>query len=152
MALVTGNDTDPDWVARSAGVDGTADPALTMRFRVNGAAILARGANLVPLDELEGRNSAASHHTLVRSVAEAGMNIMRVWGGGVYQYDAFYDAADEYGVLLYHDIMYVGQQPPAVTATQEQELRYQIRRLSCHPSIILYDGKAIIGVVYCLLS
>ena len=62
-------------------------------------------------------------------------------GGGVYQLDAFYEAADEYGVLLYHDIQFAQQgHGPAVTATQASELRYQIRRLSTHPSIILYDG------------
>jgi beta-mannosidase len=59
----------------------------------------------------------------------------------VYQLDAFYDAADEYGVLLYHDIQFASQgHGPAVTAAQASELRYQIRRLSTHPSIILYDG------------
>ena len=88
---------------------------------------------------------------------------MRIWGGGVYQLDAFYDAADEFGVLLYRtpplgsdsavrrlynlmvlcadDIQYAQNgHGPAVTATQEAELRYQTRRLSNHPSIILYDG------------
>ena len=95
----------------------------------------------MPLDVLEGRNTAASHAALVRSVAEGGMNIVRIWGGGVYQLDAFYAAADEYGVLLYHDIQYAqGGHGPAVTPTQANELRYQIRRLSSHPSIILYDG------------
>jgi hypothetical protein len=141
FAIVTGNDTDAAWVAASTGADGTADPPLGMRFRVNGAAIFARGGNLVPLDVLEARNTAASHAALVRSVAEGGMNIMRIWGGGVYQLDSFYNAADEYGVLLYHDIQFAQQgHGPAVTATQASELRYQIRRLSNHPSIILYDG------------
>ena len=79
FAIVTGNDTDPAWVAANTGADGTADPPLGMRFRVNGAAIFARGGNLVPLDVLEARNTAASHATLVRSVAEGGMNIMRIW-------------------------------------------------------------------------
>jgi beta-mannosidase len=79
FAIVTGNDTNPAWVAANSGVDGTADPPLGMRFRVNGAAIFARGGNLVPLDVLEARNTAASHVALVRSVAEGGMNIMRVW-------------------------------------------------------------------------
>ncbi len=44
---------------------------------------------------------SSSHRALVRSVADGGMNIMRIWGGGVYQLDAFYDAADEFGGLLY---------------------------------------------------
>ena len=80
LAIVTGNDTDPAWVAANADADGSADPALGMLFRINGAAILARGGNLVPLDELEGRNTVASHRALVRSVAEGGMNILRIWG------------------------------------------------------------------------
>jgi beta-mannosidase len=77
LAIVTGNDTDPAWVAANTGADGSADPPLGMFFRINGAAIFARGGNLVPLDELEGRNTAASHRALVRSVAEGGMNILR---------------------------------------------------------------------------
>ena len=65
----------------------------------------------------------------------------RIWGGGVYQLDSFYDAADDFGVLLYHDIQYAQNgHGPAVTATQEAELRYQVRRLSNHPAVILYDG------------
>lgn len=141
LAIVTGNDTDPAWVTANAGADGSADPPLGMFFRINGAVIFARGGNLVPLDELEGRNTAASHRALVRSVSEGGMNIMRIWGGGVYQLESFYDAADEFGVLLYHDIQYAQSgHGPAVTATQEAELRYQVRRLSHHPAIILYDG------------
>ena len=79
FALVTGNDTDPAWVAANEGADGSAD--LGMRFRVNGAALFARGGNLVPMDQLEGRNTAAAHRALVRSVSEGGMNVMRVWGG-----------------------------------------------------------------------
>ena len=79
FALVTGNDTDPAWVAANEGADGSAD--LGMRFRVNGAALFARGGNLVPMDQLEGRNTAAAHRALVRSASEGGMNVMRVWGG-----------------------------------------------------------------------
>lgn len=83
LSVVTGNDTDPAWVEANSAVDGSADPLLGMFFRINGAAILARGGNLVPLDELEGRNTVASHQALVRSVAEGGMNILRIWGACV---------------------------------------------------------------------
>jgi hypothetical protein len=59
------------------------------------------------VEELEGRLSGSAYRTLVRSVAEAGMNTVRVWGGGIYPPRAFYDACDDFGVLLYHDMMYV---------------------------------------------
>ena len=77
LAIVTGNDTDPAWVAANTGADGSANPPLEMFFRINGATIFARGGNLVPLDELEGRNTASSHRALVQSVADGGMNILR---------------------------------------------------------------------------
>lgn len=79
------------------------------------------------------------------------MNTLRVWGGGIFEYDAFFDAADTLGILLYHDMMYVYQywevlvmqrtlvcqsryaqqgHAPAVTPEQDAELRYQVRRLA----------------------
>lgn len=77
-----------------------------MRLRVNGANVWSRGANLIPMEEMEGRSTAEAHAQLVRSAVDAGMNTLRIWGGGVWQYDAFYDTCDELGVLLYHDAMY----------------------------------------------
>ncbi len=58
-------------------------------FRVNGAPLYARGANMIPMDELEGRYDAAAHAQLVVSASEAGMNILRVWGGGVFLPDVW---------------------------------------------------------------
>lgn len=82
VALVTGNDTDPAFVKRAATEEGT--ELHGMMFRVNGAAIFARGANVIPTEELEGWYSAAVHAALVQNAAEAGMNMLRVWGGGIY--------------------------------------------------------------------
>jgi beta-galactosidase/beta-glucuronidase len=53
------------------------------------------------------RYSAAAHEQMVASAADANMNFLRIWGGGVFLPDAFYDAADRLGVLIYHDMMYV---------------------------------------------
>lgn len=89
VALVTVNDTDPQVVA--AGGKGTGQ--LTMFFRVNGAAVYARGGNKVPMDLLDGRMSAEAHRRLVRSAAEGNMNTIRVWGGGIWEPRAFWDAA-----------------------------------------------------------
>jgi beta-mannosidase len=93
FALVTINDTDAAYVAANASADGTAKHG--MFFRVNGAAIYSRGANMVPMEELEGRMDAEAHRILVKSSADAGMNTLRVWGGGVFLPSVFYDACDE---------------------------------------------------------
>ena len=139
VALVTGNDTDASYVAASQGKQGT--DHVGMIFRVNGAAIFARGANMIPMEELEGRLDADAHRFLVQSAAHAKFNMLRVWGGGMFLPDAFYDACDEFGILIYHDMQYAQEgHSPAVGAPQDPELRYQIRRLSSHPSIAIWDG------------
>eukprot|EP00662_Eupelagonemidae_sp_cell21_P026622 gene26622-1366_t len=76
------------------------------------------------------------------------MNTLRVWGGGVYMPDAWYDACDDAGILVYHDMMYAQDQHhptgsahwPTRTVAQEAEIRHQVRRVSHHPSIVLWAG------------
>lgn len=141
FALVTGNDTDPSTLAGKDGSD-----SFTMRFNVNGAKVWSRGANLIPMDELEGRLSEDAHIAMLRSAAAAHMNTLRVWGGGSFYNDVVYDTADELGLMMYHDMMY--GQPwfggnsgvPTQNAMQDAEMRYQLRRLSHHPSIMLWDA------------
>ena len=112
-----------------------------MLLRINGAAIYARGANMVPMDELEGWWHAEAHEEVVSSAAAANFNMIRVWGGGAYLPQVFYDACDRLGILIYHDVMYAqGGHPPKATQTQETELRHQMRRLSHHPGLVLVDG------------
>ena len=79
FALVTGNDTDPAYVKAATGADGTAQGAemTGMFWRVNGAVIYVRGANMIPMEELEGRLSSEAHSTLVASAADAGFNTLR---------------------------------------------------------------------------
>jgi hypothetical protein len=136
FTLVPGNDTDPSSLAGLDGQDG-----FTMRFKVNGADIWSRGANMIPMEELEGRHSDAAHRRLVQSAAEGGFNTFRLWGGGIFQHDAWYDACDDFGILIYHDAMYAqGNHAPAATPMQTAELLYQVRRLAEHPSIVVWDG------------
>ena len=65
-------------------------------------AVLARGSNMIPLDQLEGRTTDRVYAATVASAAAAGMNLLRVWGGGLYYPDEFYDACDRHGVMVYH--------------------------------------------------
>jgi beta-galactosidase/beta-glucuronidase len=77
FALVTGNDTDPAYVAGAIGKEGTDQNG--MFFRVNGAVVFSKGANMIPMEELEGRMDAEAHHILVQSAVAGGMNTLRVW-------------------------------------------------------------------------
>ena len=102
-----------------------------------------RGANMIPMETLEGRYVPGMHRALIKSAAAANMNLLRIWGGGVYLYEEFTDAADEEGVMIYEDMMYGtdGIMPGAApTADNEAELRYQIRRQAHHPCIIGWCG------------
>ena len=90
-----------EWEGRSGLLDPLPPPP-----QVNGANIWSRGANMIPMEELEGRSSDAAHRRLVLSAVEGGFNTFRLWGGGIFQYDAWYDACDEAGMLIYHDAMF----------------------------------------------
>jgi len=139
FALVTGNDTDPAYVARAAQEQGTESHG--MYFRINGAAFWSKGSNVIPMENLEGRISGEAHRVMVRSAADGGHNTLRVWGGGIFMPDEFYEACDELGLIVFHDMMYAQLgHAPARTVVQDTELRHQVRRLSNHPSIVIWDG------------
>lgn len=144
-ALVTVNDTNATVVQESTGANGSG-AGFGMFFRINGAAIYARGGNLVPMEELEGRLDAVAYTTLVNSAADANMNMFRIWGGGIYPPDVLYDACDARGILIYHDLQFARgnlPQPLPAAATQSilAEVSHQVRRLSHHPSVVLYDSN-----------
>jgi hypothetical protein len=139
LALVTADDSQPQQLA---GVPGSGN--LTLRFKVNGADLFARGANWIPLELAEGRNTDAAHAAAVASVAAANMNIMRIWGGGVVPPDSFFDACDANGVLLFIDAMYASQADShhfaRSTAEQRAEIADSLRRIAAHPSVALLDA------------
>lgn len=136
FTLVTADDSVPSAID---GIDGSGN--LTMRFKLNGANIFSRGADVIPIEWLEGRQSSEAYHRMLRSAVDAGFNTIRIDGIDAYFPDAFYNTCDNLGLLLYHDIQYSQAQPvPTATAMQDAELRYQIRRLSEHPSIAVYDA------------
>lgn len=139
LALVTADDSDP---ATLNGLRGSG--SLTMRLRVNGANPFLRGANWIPLEGLEAHNSDAAQTAAVNSAAAAHMNVLRIWGGGVWPSDALLAAADAAGVLLYVDAMYASQADShhfaVACAEQEDELRQNVRRIASHPSVALLDA------------
>ncbi len=137
----TGNDTNPEWVAANTGGDGNPTPQ-GLVVRANGAPVYIAGANMIPVDMMEGRYSAAAVTRLVASAVEANMNLLRVWGGGTYQSPAFYDTCDELGVMVLHDIQYAqnGHSPKGDSPSHKAEIQHQVRRLGHHASLVVIDG------------
>ena len=140
--LVTIDDTNTTLVKEMIANQTEGSGHHGMYFRVNGALIWARGANVVPMDQLEGRLTDDAHRIMVQSAAKANMNMLRVWGGGMILPLAFYDACDEWGILLYHDMMFVEEQFHGAyeNETFEKEIRHSVRSLMSHPSIVLWSG------------
>lgn len=143
MALVTINESDDVEFGRaSSQQDSEGSGSHGMYFRVNGAVLLSRGANFIPMDQLEGRLSHNAHRVAIQSAADAHMNMLRIWGGGMVLPKSFYDACDEMGILLYHDMMFVDEagHKPVRNKVVEAEIRHMIRSLASHTSIVVWNG------------
>ncbi len=114
-------------------------------FVINGVPIFAKGANSIPFDMFPPRTTDAHIRRVLQDAVAANMNMIRVWGGGHYERDAFYDIADELGLLIWQDFMFGGGMQPAYDpdfrANVVAEARDQLRRLRDHPSIVLWCGN-----------
>ncbi len=113
-------------------------------FRVNGVPVFMKGANVIPLDHFSPRVEPEQYRSLFRDVAGANMNMLRVWGGGIYERDLFYELADEHGILIWQDFMFANGMYPgdsAFLASVRVEATDQLRRLRGHPSLALWCGN-----------
>ncbi len=111
---------------------------------VNGRDVFCKGANWIPLDARPARMNAARYDQIIRDMKDANMNMVRIWGGGWYEKEEFYDACDKYGILIWHDLMFSCSTYPAESwflESVEKELRDQIRRLRSRTSIALWCGN-----------
>jgi beta-mannosidase len=125
------------------------DVGTSLFFRVNGIEIFCKGANWIPADALPSRINRDRIRRLLAEAVQANMNMIRVWGGGFYEFDDFYDACDELGLLVWQDMMFSCSQYPSTPEflrIVDAEMRYQVKRLASHPSIALWCGdNEIIG-------
>jgi beta-mannosidase len=113
-------------------------------FVVNGVPIFAKGANLIPFDSFAPRATTGQMRDILASARDANMNMLRMWGGGYYETDAFYDMADEMGLMIWQEFMFGGAIPPYDVAFRENtrvEAVQQVVRLRDHPSIVLWCGN-----------
>ncbi len=113
-------------------------------FYINGVRLFAKGADWIPADSFPTRITAAHLEMLIRSAADAHMNMLRVWGGGYYPEDTFYDLCDRYGILLWQDFMFACGIYPAGADFFENvrvEVIENVRRLCHHAALALWCGN-----------
>jgi len=113
-------------------------------FELNGVPIFAKGANLVPGDNFLPRITREKYEQTVLDAYNANMNMLRVWGGGIYEDDSFYEFCDKYGILVWQDFMFACSLYPSEGKYLESvkfEAIDNIKRLRNHPSIALWCGN-----------
>jgi beta-mannosidase len=114
------------------------------RIDINGRPIFMRGANWIPADALPQRCTVAQTRELLQSAVDANMNMLRVWGGGQYEADWFYELCDELGILIWQDFMFSCNHYPAADAQWLNlvriEAQQQVWRLSAYASVVLWCG------------
>ena len=115
-------------------------------FYKEGKPIFIKGANWIPVHSFPVLDSAnkARYHYLLCSAKEAGFNMIRVWGGGIYEHDYFYDLCDSLGIMVWQDFMFAGSpypDSPEMLESIHKEARQQVNRLAKHPCIVLWCGN-----------
>jgi len=113
-------------------------------IKVNGAPVFMKGANWIPADSFNARVTTDRYRFLLQSAADVHMNMLRVWGGGIYEDDRFYDLCDELGILVWQDFMFACSMYPGDAAFVEnvrKEAVENVRRLRNHPSLALWAGN-----------
>lgn len=124
----------------------TAEPGTRFfRFVLNGVPVFARGANWIPAHSFVGAIEAERYTELIGLARAANMNMLRIWGGGIYEHDAFYDECDRLGILVWQDFMFACAMYPEnhqwYIDEVAAEARYQVRRLRSHASLALWCGN-----------
>jgi len=113
-------------------------------FRVNGKPIYMKGANWIPADSFIPRIKDSTYKTLLSMAKESGMNMIRIWGGGIYEQPIFYNICDELGLLIWQDFMFACSSYPEndfFVENVRQEAREKVAELQHHPSIALWCGN-----------
>ena len=130
---------------RTVRVDTAADDeGRPFQIYVNDVPVHARGYNWIPDDAYISRVSHADYERGVRDLVESNSNMVRVWGGGIYESDDLYDLCDERGVMVWQDFMLAcaAYGEDAFTKAEiEAEAREHINRLACHPSLVVWNGS-----------
>ena len=120
-------------------------------FKINNRPIFCKGANYIPQDVFPSRVTNSDIEKLVLDMLDANFNIVRVWGGGYYPNDYFFELCDRYGIMVWQDMMFACAMYPAdelFLDNVRRELEYQVPRISAHPSVIQFNGNNEVEVAW----
>jgi beta-mannosidase len=113
-------------------------------FELNNVPVFAKGANHIPNDSFFTEVTTERYRHEIASAAESNFNMLRVWGGGIYEQDVFYELCDEYGIMVWQDFMFACSMYPGDQAFLDNvrgEAEDNVRRLRNHASIVLWCGN-----------
>lgn len=109
-------------------------------FTVNGKKVFAKGANLIPLHSFSPAATQEHYRKVITEASNMNMNMIRIWGGGIYESDYLYALCDSLGIMVWQDFMFACAMYPE-NPVWENEFNYQVNRLKHHPSIALWCGN-----------
>lgn len=135
--------TDPDPSDGTFSIDGL-KPGAGMHLEINGQRVFCKGANYIPDDYFPHRVTPANYRERITQSLDANMNMLRVWGGGLFESDVFYDICDELGLMVWQDMLFAcAAYPEAAPFPEliEAEVRDNVGRLMHHPSLVLWNGN-----------
>jgi len=113
-------------------------------FKLNGVPVFMKGANYIPSESFLPRVTDSIYRQLIQTAVDANMNMLRVWGGGIYENDVFYEECDRNGILVWQDFMFACAMYPGdedFLKSVKQEIIHNVNRLQNHPSIALWCGN-----------
>ncbi|MFY0762358.1 glycoside hydrolase family 2 protein [Metabacillus dongyingensis] len=114
-------------------------------FVLNGEKVFAKGANWIPIDSFIGAVPDSRYKHLIKMSKDANMNMLRVWGGGIYEKDVFYNECNRLGILVWQDFMFSCALYPDYNknfmANVKEEIIHVVKRLRNHPSLALWCGN-----------
>jgi len=117
----------------------------TFIFEVNGQKVFAKGANWIPADNILTWLKDEDYKQLIKMAYDANMNMLRVWGGGIYEKEIFYELCDELGIMVWQDFMFACLEYPDhldwFRKLADNEVKMVVRNLRHHPSIVLWCGN-----------
>lgn len=120
-------------------------------IHVNNRPVFCKGADYIPQHIFPSKVTDEDLYEMVRTMAGSNFNMVRVWGGGYYPDDAFFDACDEFGIMVWQDFMFAcAMYPgdPEFLANVKGELDFQIPRIASHPSLVLFNGNNEVDVAW----
>jgi beta-mannosidase len=132
---------------RTVEIDRSGISSNNSRFciRINGQDVFCRGGNWIPADAIMVRVSRRKYEQLIEKACKANFNILRVWGGGIYESSDFYDACDRAGILVWQDFMFACSEYPDATRDFRTAVRDEaenvVMSLRHHPCIVLFGNK-----------